>query len=422
MEWNWSRIIAGVAAFLLLLMFLPRHAQAASSGEIRKQIDALKQQRTELQTQIVQLQTQSDENKQDVLEIVSRKNQVDQEIDNLHRQASNVQAQLDAYATLIADEQEKLEAAQTHYDTLNAESKSRIRAMEEEGSLSYWEVLFHANSFSDFMDRLNMIEEIAAADNQRLASLKQAYQDVCGAQEALRSEKTELEQTRQELAAVQEALNKKRADADGIIQELIARGAEIQALQEELDSEDSALLDEIAKAEKEYNAAKYREWQEYMATYTTVPPETTVPAEPTKPDKDGDDTTPGGTWLRPCAYRYMSSPFGLRKSPTTGASTYHQGVDLAAPQGTPIYAARAGIVTRAGYSTSAGYLIAINHGDGYSSIYMHMTTYVVSVNTAVSAGQLIGYVGNTGIATGYHLHFGIAYNGAYINPCSVIAF
>ena len=420
MEWNWNRMIAGLLAFLLLLVFLPRPARAASSKEIQKQLDVLKQQRMELKDQISQLQTDYAENQQGVLEIVSKKNEIDQEIDNLHRQVSNVQAQLDAYSTLIADSQETLDMAQTRYDTLNADSKSRIRAMEEDGSLSYWEVLFRANSFSDFLDRLNMIEEIAASDRQRLASLKMAYQNVCDAQEALKTEKTQMEQTRQELSDLQAELDQKRADADATIQELIAQGAELQSLQEELDSEDAALLEEIAKAEKEYNGAKYREWQEYMATYTTVPPETTAPTEPTKPDNGGEK--PSATWLRPCAYRYLSSPFGLRESPTTGASVYHQGVDLAAPQGTPIYATRAGIVTRAGYSASAGYLVTINHGDGYSSVYMHMTTYVVSVNTAVSAGQLIGYVGNTGIATGYHLHFGIAYNGSYINPCTLIAF
>ena len=118
----------------------------------------------------------------------------------------------------------------------------------------------------------------------------------------------------------------------------------------------------------------------------------------------------------------MSSPFGLRQSPTSGASTFHQGVDLAAPAGTPIYASRAGVVTIATYSNSAGYYVTINHGDGYSSIYMHMTNYVVSAGSAVSAGQLIGYVGSTGISTGNHLHFGIAYNGAYINPCNFLSF
>ena len=129
----------------------------------------------------------------------------------------------------------------------------------------------------------------------------------------------------------------------------------------------------------------------------------------------------GGTWLRPCSYTYMSSPFGFRTSPTAGASSYHQGVDLAAPANTPVYATRSGIVTANTYSGTAGNYITINHGDGFSSIYMHLASTAVSSGQAVSAGQLIGTVGRTGIATGYHLHFGIAYNGAYVNPCAYVS-
>ena len=95
---------------------------------------------------------------------------------------------------------------------------------------------------------------------------------------------------------------------------------------------------------------------------------------------------------------------------------------MAAPAKTPIYASRAGIVTSNTYSGSAGYYVTINHGDGFSSIYMHMEAAgCVSAGQAVSAGQLIGYVGKSGIATGYHLHFGIAYNGAYVNPCAYVS-
>lgn len=418
MEFNWNRLIAGLIAFLLVLLLLPRKAQAASSGEIRGQINTLKQQQTELRDEISQLQTEYDKNRNDVLEIVRRKNLVEQEISNLHHQVSNVQSQLDAYRTLIADSQGELDAAKSSYDAMNTASKVRIRAVEENPGLSYWQVLFRADSFSDFLDRLNMVTEIAASDQRRLAELTQAYQAVCAAQDTLNAEKAEVEQTQQELDLVQTELEQKQKDADAILQELMAKGTEIQALREQLDQEDASLLDEIAKAEKEYHDAKHREWLEYMESCTTVPPETTLPSSPTEPDNGSSETN----WLRPCSYRYLSSPFGLRESPTTGASTYHQGVDLAAPKGTPVYAARSGVVTRAGYSSSAGYLVSINHGDGYSSVYMHMTTYAVSVSTAVSAGQLIGYVGNTGIATGYHLHFGIAYNGSYINPCTLISF
>ena len=171
-----------------------------------------------------------------------------------------------------------------------------------------------------------------------------------------------------------------------------------------------------------------------MATYTTVPPETAAPAEGgstngssgTNSGTNSGSNSGGGSsassgWLVPCSYVKLTSPFGNRTSPTAGASSYHQGVDLAAPQGTPVYASRAGRVTIAGYGSAAGYYVTINHLDGYSSIYMHLNNYVVSSGQTVSAGQLIVYVGRSGVATGYHLHFGIAYNGAYVNPASYVS-
>lgn len=125
MDFNWNRLITGLIAFLLVLLLLPGKAQAASSGEIRRQINTLKQ-----------LQTECDKNRNDVLEIVRRKNLVEREISNLHHQISNVQSQPDAYRTLIADSQEELDAAKSSYDAMNAASIVRIRAVEENPGLS----------------------------------------------------------------------------------------------------------------------------------------------------------------------------------------------------------------------------------------------------------------------------------------------
>lgn len=136
MDFNWNRSIAGLIAFLLVLLLLPGKAQAASSGEIRRQINTLKQQQTELREEISQLQTECDKNRNDVLEIVRRKNLVEREISNLHHQISNVQSQPDAYRTLIADSQEELDAVKSSYDAMNAASKVRIRAVEENPGLS----------------------------------------------------------------------------------------------------------------------------------------------------------------------------------------------------------------------------------------------------------------------------------------------
>ena len=86
--------------------------------------------------------------------------------------------------------------------------------------------------------------------------------------------------------------------------------------------------------------------------------------------------------------------------------------------GTPIYAARAGTVTVSTYESGYGNYCVINHGDGFSSLYAHMTNDVVSVGQTVAQGQLIGYMGSTGASTGPHLHFGVSYNGSWVNPRS----
>ncbi len=128
-------------------------------------------------------------------------------------------------------------------------------------------------------------------------------------------------------------------------------------------------------------------------------------------------------WHKPVAYTYLSSPFGYRWHPIYGDWRFHYGVDLAAPKNTPIVASRSGKVKVASYQAGgAGYYVNIDHGDGYLSVYMHMTKYIVSPGQYVVAGQVIGYCGATGAATGYHLHFGIYYNGTAVNPAQYIKF
>ena len=424
-------ILAGIMAAVMLLTLiiglLPTRASAASSSEIRKQINELKAQKKEIEEQIKQVQDDYEKNKDDIADIVARKNVIDQEIGLLSAQILNINEQISAFNTLIADKQEELDGAQDRFDLLSQENKVRIRTMEAEGSLSYWEVLFKANDFSDLLDRLNMVEEIAASDQRRLEELNQAALAVEEAQSQLEVEKAELQLTKNELDETQAQLDEKKKEADALLLELLARADELKALEAEYSEKEAEFLKEIAAKEQEYNEAKLAEWLAYMATYTTVPPETAAPSEGGNTNgssgtNSGNNSGSGASsgWLVPCSYVKLTSPFGNRTSPTAGASSYHQGVDLAAPQGTPVYASRAGRVTVAGYGSAAGYYVTINHLDGFSSIYMHLNNYVVSSGQTVSAGQLIGYVGRSGVATGYHLHFGISYNGAYVNPASYV--
>ena len=417
-------VMAAVLLLTLLMSILPTFAGAASSGEIRKQIIALQQERKEVQNQIADVKKQYKENENEIADLIAQKNVVDQEIQLLNTQIININEQISAYNLLIADKQDELDTAEDRLEALNQENKERIRTMEEEGEVSYWEVLFKANSFSDLLDRLNMVEEIAASDKRRLQELSDAANKVEEAQAELETEKGELETTKKDLDDTQAEMNEKSKESEALLQELLQKADDLEALEEECKEQENAFLKQIAAMEVQFNAAKQREWEAWKAT--SVPP-TTQAGGTGGSSSGGTSGSSGGSsggsggWLVPCSYTSITSPFGNRNSPTSGASSYHQGVDLDTGTGDPVYASRAGVVTVAGWGNAAGNYVQINHQDGFSSIYMHLRDYCVSAGQIVSAGQLIGATGATGITTGDHLHFGISYNGVYVNPCNYVA-
>ena len=413
---RWVSILAGIMAAIMLLTLivglLPTPANAASSSEIRKQINELKKQKSELQEQIKDVKEQYKANEDEIEDIVQRKNVIDQEIQLLGAQVLNINQQIAAYNIMIADKQDELDNAQEHLQLLNKKNKERIQAMEEEGELSYWSVLFQANDFPDLLDRFNMVQEIAASDKRRLKALDEAAKAVSAAKESLEVEKTAVEQVKAELNQTQQQLVVKRQEADQVLTQLIAKGAEFEMLMDESEALQDELMKEIAIAEAEYKQALHQEW---LATY--VPP-TTWPSQDVTPSEKPPSSS---GWVCPVPYYTLTSPFGMRVHPIRGTWTMHNGVDMAAAQGTPIYAAKSGRVTVASFQAGgAGYYVSINHGDGFSSIYMHMTHYIVSPGMYVNAGQVIGYVGSTGGSTGPHLHFGISYNGTYVNPMNYV--
>ena len=414
-------ILAGIMALVMVLGliagFIPA-AHAATSSELKVELDALKAEKEEIDAKIQQVKGQISENNDDMKAMVEQKNLIDQEISLLYQQEANINGQIATYSLLIADKQELLTAAENNFAELTEQNKDRIQAMEEEGEVSYWSVLFEANDFQDLLDRFNMVQEIAAADKRRLEELDKAAKEVTEAKTSLEAEKTALEQTKAELTETQNQLQAKREEADVLLTQLVDKGMEYEALMEESEDLQAQLMIDIANKKDEYDKAKYQEW-----LATSIPP-TTRPKAPTGGGGGNTTTsTVGGiSWKVPINYTAFTSPFGWRTHPVYGGRRFHYGVDLAAPTGTPIYATRSGTVDTASYQAGgAGNYVQINHGDGYRSIYMHMTHYIVYPGQHVSQGQVIGYCGSTGGSTGPHLHFGISYNGSYVNPANYIS-
>jgi len=409
-------LLAGILAVVMLLTqilwVVPYQAEAASAGELKSQLEALEEEKKKIDEKLKDLQGKLSDNMDKMEQIIARKDIIDQEIFTLYEKTENINAQLAAYSKLIADKQEELDAAQNHLKQLNVKNKERIRAMEEDGAISYWSVLFEASSFSDFLDRLNMVEEIAVADQRRLKEMSEAAEAVSAAKEELLANQAALEVSKGELEEARKEQEKKRAEADALLKELIATGEEYEKYIAEAEEEEGDIKLQIDSTEKLYESAKYQEW---LAT-----------SQPAKPNYSGggtagEGTTIGGlTWLKPTTYSRVSSPYGFRIHPVYGDWRFHNGVDLSAPSGTPIVATRSGVVVVAQYSNSAGYYVTVDHQDGFQSKYLHMTHYIVGVGDYVTAGQVIGYVGSTGVSTGAHLHFTITYNGSYVNPSDYI--
>lgn len=435
---NYRKVLSGAMAATMLFAMIPS-TNAASSSEIKTHIEELEAQHASIEEQMAALEQQQSENWSSTEEMVAQKNNIEQQKFLLYSEVDNLDKQIAEYRQMIADNQQKLNDAQAHLNELSEKNKDRIRAIEENGKMTYWSVVFKANSFTDLIDRMNMAQEIAESDKKMMESMSNAVKEVNQVQNELLTQKDELDKSHAERLEAQAQLDAKREEADQILTRLNMERSSLDADHEAIEAEKNALVAEYAQAEKEYNEAQAREEAERLEQErleqekleqeqqeqankpenkpdpdngTDTTPETEP--EPTEPEETTPPSSDSG-WLQPCSYIYISSGYGDR------GSGWHNGVDFAASYGTPIYATRSGTVTRVrSMTTSYGNHVIVNHGDGYSSLYAHMDYYVVSEGEYVSQGQLIGYVGSTGNSTGPHLHFTIMYNGDDVNPLDYV--
>lgn len=397
-----QRLCGVLLALSMCLTILPVPGMAKSSSAIKEELNALKDKNAEIKAEIDGIRQQYNATANQIQDLVNRKDAVDQEIGLLHEQIQVINQQITAYGQLIADSQDDLDNAQLRLDALNEKHKERIRAMEEAGTISYWQVLFEANSFTDFLDRLEMINEISASDQKRINEIQKVAQEVSVTRDQMQEELSQLSLAQIQLEESQSELEIKRTESDELLRSLAVQEEEFQLLLDDSEAKQDQLMKEIAQKQKELSSAQYEEKLAKLAAQGKNPPSS-------------------ATWITPVSGYTITSPFGMRVHPVYKYQLMHNGIDLACPTGTPIYATRAGTVTRAAYQAGgAGYYVSLDHGDGFGSIYMHMTNYVVSAGQKVTAGQLIGYVGSTGVSTGPHLHFGVSYAGSYVNPMAYI--
>ncbi len=428
-------IISAVCIFLVVVMvlsltfmILPTKASAKSSAEIQEELDDLNSQRSEIQGHMQDLQDEIDSldyqkgNTLDKKLILDQKNQLAQEeLDVIDEQIAIIDG-------LIANTQEDLEKAREEEAYQRERWLTRVRAMEETSDVSYMEVLFEANDFSDLLTRLDLVNEVMTYDE----NLQQEYIEARENREALEAQAetmfAENEVRRQEQEHLRTQLETDIAAACQLIAQMennIDEYNETLEQEAETEAEVQAL---IVQKEKELQEARVAEEAERLRRLAEQQAAAQAAAQAAGGNAAGNAAGGGGTtapagssgtWMMwPSYTRYITSRYGMRVNPVTGKYTLHAGCDIGASYGSAIYAAASGSVIQAGSNGGYGNCVMINHGNGYTTLYGHMSSIAVSYGTTVAQGQVIGYVGSTGNSTGPHLHFEVraSASGASMDP------
>ncbi len=412
-----TRAIGGFLALVMvfsLFSILPdAKAYAATSKEIQEELDDLNGQKDEIQGRMDTIQSEIDSLDYEKANTLEKKEILDQKNMLAQEELDVIQEQIDIIDGLMSNMQEDLADARKEEEYQKELWLSRLRAMEESSDIGYMEVLFDATSFSDLLTRLDMVNEVMSYDEEleneyiaareNVETLEAEAETMFTENEARRTEmETKKGQLEADIEAACQLISQMEQDTADY-EEVLAQEAETQAEVEAL----------IVKKEKELKEAKAAEEAARLAALAAQ-----QAAAGGAANISGIVPT-GSAWMMwPSYTKVLTSKFGPRYLSLYGYTRSHNGVDVGAAYGTAIWAAAGGTVISAGWNGGYGNCVMINHGNGYTTLYGHMSRIAASAGQTVSMGQVIGYIGSTGNSTGPHLHFEIraSATGTPINP------
>ena len=408
-----KRIGIGLLCGALLLSALPVYGE-------NQQIQDSKQKIEENKEKLFAVESEKQKVEEKLQELSALKSDAAAYIQKLDGELADLQGQIDSLGTQMTEKNAEIEAtkvqladAKAREEEQYASMKLRIKYMYENGDTNFLDLLFEAESLSDMLNRAEYIQKVSEYDRQKLDEFVAVRNEIEETELRLTEEYNELDRMKQETEAKQSSVEALQADKQKELESYNAKIQDANADIAQMQSEIAGIQEAIRAEENQIAAieAEIRRQEEEARK---------------KAEAQGQsyETKNLGSisFIWPCpASGRITSAFGGRSSPTEGASSNHQGIDIGAPTGSSILAAASGSVVIATYSASAGNYVMINHGGGVYTVYMHMNSIGVSVGQSVSQGQQIGTVGSTGYSTGPHLHFGIRSNGTYVNPTAYVS-
>ena len=399
------RVIAIILAVVMLVsvgfVILDSLVMAsANTGQTRARINSLREELREYQRRRNEVQTHINAIDFERRAELARKSILDDRIMFTGMEIDIIEATIVQYEILIIEKEEEVVRAQEREDNQLQLFRTRVRNMEENGVISYLEILFDSTSFADLLARMDFVSDIMRADEQIYHSLIAAREATIEAKEELEATRLELEEERVLLYERKDELAEQVAEADALIYQLLQDREAEQTLHDALVADENRILRQIREQEEEIRR------QEAAAAAAAA-----AARAGQAPVVRG---TGDLTWPVP-GHRRISSPFGIRQHPVFGVMRAHNGIDIPAPHGVSVVAADRGTVITSSYNSSFGNFIVISHGN-MNTLYAHLSTRSVRVGDTVQRGQVIGRVGSTGISTGPHLHFEVHVNGQRVNP------
>lgn len=390
-------VLTLIMVFSLIASVLPMMAHAVTQEEI----DELKARRDAITAQKDAQQAIVDELEAQQAGFLEQKTALDERNAYTIQQMLLNQDEINLYSQMIEEKALELEAAKQAEHEQLVRYRTRVRAMEENGGYNILSLILQSSNLAQLLTSIDDMGEIMERDRALEDAYIQARENTENVKAEYEQTKTELEARQVELQAQQQQLQRELDEATELLNAVTAELGEKASILAELENAEDEASDAVSAKVKELEAQRAAE----------------EAARRPAGGGGGGSSSGGGTasggvvgsgsFSWPCSCTYITSCVGYRYHPVTGVWKYHAGMDIGCSYGDTVWASDGGTVVIAGVNGGYGNCVMIDHGNGYYTLYGHLSSIAVSYGQSVSQGQVVGYVGSTGVSTGPHLHFEI---------------
>ena len=434
-------VIAVIMAVLMIVSLVVSVIPVTAYADEPDGLSELKAQKSQLSDQVKECKERLEALREQKSNVLEQKTALDEQKRLAGEQLKVIAKEIDKYSELIEEKAKEVDAAKNKEQRQLEKYRSRVRAMEENGGYNILAMVLQSDNFSDLLTAFDDMGEIMASDKTLQKQYMEAREETEEVKAQYEAEKAEFEANQAELREEQKEINSQIEEADKTLKELEQEIEKAVKEYEAAEAAEQAAAATIASMIAQFNAQKAAEQAQAKADAEQAASQVEEMNRANQEAVDAGQEPPysqdqinqaqeaantGGAsggdsglmWPVPCSTR-VTSRFGTRTDPFTGQTSVHNGIDIDGfgNDGAPVVAAASGTVVTASYDGAYGNYIIINHG-GTSTVYAHMSGLAVSAGEYVSQGQTIGYLGDTGRATGTHLHFEVYVGDSRVDPAS----